>query len=124
MRYLYGFVLQADLLFTGYICLIYLVMSINLVFGWNSPGLIAFPLSLQRVKELEEEARAKSPGFRGQVDPTLVAEQFLEHPRMEQRFFGFRFDNLYAGGLSMKLETLNKVFTTLATIQGLEFRTE
>ena len=118
------FVLQADLPFTGYLCLICLVMSVILVFSWCGPGLIIFPLSLQRVKELEEEARAKSPGFRGKVDPTLVAEQFLEHPRMEQRFFGFRFDNLYAGGLSMKLETLNKVFTTLATIQELELKTE
>ena len=89
------------------------------------PGLINFsPLSFQRVKELEEEARAKSPGFRGKVDPMLVADQFLERPRMEQRFFGFRFDNLHADGLSMKLETLNKVFTTLTTIQGLELKSE
>ena len=82
------------------------------------------PLSLPRVKELEEEARAKSPGFRGKVDPMLVAVQFLEHPRMEQRFFGFRFDNLCADGLSLKLEILNKVFTNLATIHGLELKTE
>ena len=54
----------------------------------------------------------------------LVADKFLERPRMEQRFFGFRFDNLYADGLSMKLETLNKVFTTFATIQGLELKSE
>ena len=73
---------------------------------------------------MEEEARAKSPGLRGKVDPMLVAEQVLERPRMEQRFFGFRFDNLYADGLSMNLETLNKVFTTLATIQGLELKSE
>ena len=53
-----------------------------------------------------------------------VAEHFLEHPRMEQRFFGFRFDDLLAEGLSLKLETLNKVFTTLATIQGLELKSE
>ena len=89
------------------------------------PGLINFsPLSFQRVKELEEEARAKSPGFRGKVDPMLVTDQFLERPRMGQRFFGFRFDNLHADGLSMSLETLNKVFTTLATAQGLELKSE
>ena len=89
------------------------------------PGLINFsPLSFQRVKELEEEARVESPGFRCKVDPLLVADLFLERPRMEQRFFGFRFDNLHADGLSMKLETLNKVFTTLATIQGLEPKSE
>ena len=79
---------------------------------------------MQRVKELEEEARAKSAGFKGKVDPMTVAEHFLEHPRMEQRFFGFRFDDLCAEGLSLKLETLNKVFTTLATIQGLELKSE
>ena len=43
---------------------------------------------------------------------------------MEQRLFGFRFDSLYADGLSMKLEFLSKGFTTLATIQGLELKTE
>ena len=89
------------------------------------PGLInCSSLSFQRVKELEEEARAKPPGVRGKVDPLLVADLFLERPRMEQRFFGFRFDNLHADGLSMNLETLNKVFTTLATIQGLELKSE
>ena len=41
---------------------------------------------------------------------------------MEQRFFGFRFETLHADGISMNLETLNKVFTTLATIQGLELK--
>ena len=82
------------------------------------------PLSFQRVKELEEEARAKSPEFSGKVDPLLVADMFLERPRMEQRFFGFRFDALNADGLSMSLETLNKVFTTLATVQGLELKSE
>ena len=76
------------------------------------------------MKELEEEARAKSPEFSGKVDPSLVADMFLERPRMEQRFFGFRFDDLNADGLSMSLETLNKVFTTLATVQGLELKSE
>ena len=76
------------------------------------------------MKELEEEANAESPEFEGKVDPSLVAERFLERPRMEQRFFGFRFDDLNADGLSMNLKTLNKVFTTLATVQGLELKTE
>ena len=67
------------------------------------------------MKELEAE---------GKADPSMVAEKFLERPRMEQRFFGFRFDDLHADGLSMSLETLNKVFTTLATVQGLELKTE
>ena len=53
-----------------------------------------------------------------------VADKFLERPRMEQRFFGFRFDDLNADGLSLDLKTLNKVFTTLETIQGLELKTE
>ena len=82
------------------------------------------PLSLQRLKELEEDARSKSPESSGKVDPLLVADKVLELPRMEQRFFGFRFDALNADGLSMGLETLNKVFTTLATVQGLELKTE
>ena len=76
------------------------------------------------MKELEEEAKAESPEFEGKVDPSLVAERFLERPRMEQRFFGFRFDDLNADGLPMNLKTLNKVFTTLATVQGLELKTE
>ena len=76
------------------------------------------------MKELEEEAKAKSPEFGGKVDPSLVADIFLERPRMEQRFFGFRFDDLHADGLSMSLESLNKVFTTLATVQGLELNSE
>ena len=76
------------------------------------------------MKELEEEAKAKSPEFEGKADPSMVAERFLERPRMEQRFFGFRFDDLNAEGLSMNLETLNRVFTTLATVQGLELKTE
>ena len=54
----------------------------------------------------------------------LVADKFLERPRMEQRFFGFRFDDLNAEGLSLDLKALNKVFTTLETIQGLELKTE
>ena len=78
-----------------------------------------FLFSFQRVKEHEDEARAKSSEFVGKVDPLLVADLFLE-----QRFFSFRFSNLHADGLSMKLETLNKVFTTLATIQGLELKSE
>ena len=53
-----------------------------------------------------------------------MADRFLERPRMEQRFFGFRFDDLNADGLSLGLKTLNKVFTTLETIQGLELKTE
>ena len=76
------------------------------------------------MKELEEEARAESPGFEGRVDPVVVAEKFLERPRMEQRFFGFRFDDLNADGLSLGLKTLSKVFTSLETIQGLELKTE
>ena len=72
------------------------------------------------MKELKEEVRSGSPGSDCKADPLLVAERFLEHPRMEQRFFGFRFDDLHADGLSMSLETLKKVFTTIATIQGLE----
>ena len=76
------------------------------------------------MKELEEEARAESPGFEGKVDPAVVAEKFLERPRMEQRFFGFRFDDLNADGLSLGLKTLSKVFTSLETIQGLELKTE
>ena len=66
----------------------------------------------------------ESPSFDGKVDPILVADKFLERPRMEQRFFGFRFDDLNAEGLSLDLKTLNRVFTTLETIQGLELKTE
>ena len=58
------------------------------------------------------------------MDPALVADKFLERPRMEQRFFGFRFDDLNADGLSLDLKTLNKVFTTLETIQGMDLKTE
>ena len=58
------------------------------------------------------------------MDPTLVADKFLERPRMEQRFFGFRFDDLNAEGLSLDLKTLNKVFTTLETIQGMDLKAE
>ena len=76
------------------------------------------------MKELKEEAKAESPDFDGKVDPTLVADKFLERPRMEQRFFGFRFDDLNAFGLSLDLKTLNKVFTTLETIQGMDLKTE
>ena len=84
----------------------------------------SFPfLCPQRVKELEEEARVESEDFVGPIDPRKVAELFLEHPRMEQRFFGFRFENLSAEGLSLKFHTLNKVFTTLATIQELPQKT-
>ena len=79
---------------------------------------------MQRTKELEEDARAKSPEFSGRVDPLLVADMFLERPRMEQRFFGFRCDDLQADGLSMGLESLNKVFTTLATVQGMELKSQ
>ena len=79
---------------------------------------------MQRVKELKEEAKAESPDFAGKVDPTTVADRFLERPRMEQRFFGFRFDDLNAAGLSLDLKTLNKVFTTLETIQGIDLKTE
>ena len=81
-------------------------------------------LCLQRVKELEEEASQASGKPAGSVDPIKVAERFLEHPRMEQRFFGFRFKDLMAKGLSMNLLTLTKVFTTLSTIQGLADRTK
>ena len=84
----------------------------------------SFLFSLQRVKELEDGARAKSPEFSGKVDPSLVADMFLERPRMEQRFFGFRFDDLNVEGLSMNHETLSKVFTTVATVQGLELKLE
>ena len=80
-------------------------------------------LGLQRVLELEEEARAESVDFVGLVDPKRVAELFLERPRMEQRFFGFRFENLSADGLTLDFHTLNKVFTTLATIQELPLKT-
>ena len=76
------------------------------------------------MKGLEEEARAESPAFTGKVDPRTVAERFLERPRMEQRFFGFRFDDIIATDLSLDLETLSKVFTTLETIQGTELKTE
>ena len=79
---------------------------------------------MQRVKELKEEAKAESPDFGGKVNPTVVADRFLERPRMEQRFFGFRFDDLDAAGLSLDLKTLNKVFTTLETIQGIDLKTE
>ena len=89
-------------------------MIVVLVTVSCGPGLINFsPLSFQRVKELEEEARAKSPGLRGKVDPTLVAEQFLERPRMEQRFFGFRFDSLYADGLYGFPDSLILVHSTV-----------
>ena len=101
-----------------------LAILVVLVSCFSSPGLINRAFSPQRVKELEEEAKAKSPGFGGKVDPSLVAERFLERPRMEQRFFGFRFDDLQADGLSMGLESLNKVFTTLATVQGMELKSE
>ena len=77
----------------------------------------------QRVKELEEEGRAGSGDFVGPVDPRKVAELFLECPRMEQRFFGFRFENLSADGLTLPFLTLNKVFTTMATIQELPLKT-
>ena len=73
---------------------------------------------------MEEEARAESPGFECRINPVAVAERFLERPRMEQRFFGFRFDDLNAEGLSLGLKTLSKVFTSLETIQGLELKTE
>ena len=53
-----------------------------------------------------------------------MAERFLERPRMEQRFFGFRFDDLNADGLSLGLKTLNKVFTTLETVEHLGLKTE
>ena len=76
------------------------------------------------MKGLEEEARAESPDFTGKVDPRTVAERFLERPRMEQRFFGFRFDDIIATDLSLDLESLNKVFTTLETIQGIDLKTE
>ena len=76
------------------------------------------------MKELKEEAKVDSPDFAVKVDPTLVADKFLERPRMEQRFFGFRFDDLNAAGLSLDLKTLNKVFTTLETIQGMDLKTE
>ena len=101
-----------------------LAILVVLVSCFSSPALINRAFSPQRVKELEEEAKAKSPGCGGKVDPSLVAEKFLERPRMEQRFFGFRFDDLEADGLSMNLESLNKVFTTLATVQGLELKSE
>ena len=77
----------------------------------------------QRVKELEEEERAGSSDFVGPVAPTKVAELFLECPRMEQRFFGFRFESLSAEGLTLPFATLNKVFTTMATIQELPSKT-
>ena len=70
----------------------------------------------QRVKEIEQSD--------GKADPLVVAEKFLERPRMEQRFFGFRLDDLNAEGLSLDLRTLHKVFTTLETVQGLELKTE
>ena len=76
------------------------------------------------MKELKEEAKAESPDFAGKVDPTVVADKFLEQPRMEQRFFGFRFSDLNAAGLSFDLKTLNKVFTTLETIQGMNLKTK
>ena len=79
---------------------------------------------MQRLKKLEEEARSETPESSGKVDPLLVAGKVLERPRMEQRFFGFRLDFLNADGLSMGPETLSKVFTTLATIQDLELKTE
>ena len=52
-----------------------------------------------------------------------MAEHFLECPRLEQRFFGFRFEVLSAGGLTLPFRTLNKVFTTMATIQELPSKT-
>ena len=76
------------------------------------------------MKWLEEEAKAESPDFTGKVDPVTVAEKFLERPKMEQRFFGFRFDDINATGLSLDLDSLNKVFTTLETIQGIDLKTE
>ena len=76
------------------------------------------------MKWLEEEAKAESPDFAGKVDPVTVAERFLERPKMEQRFFGFRFDDINATGLSLDLDSLNKVFTTLETIQGIDLKTE
>ena len=76
------------------------------------------------MKWLEEEAKAESPDFAGKVDPVTVADRFLERPRMEQRFFGFRFDDIIATDLSLDLESLNKVFTTLETIQGIDLKTE
>ena len=76
------------------------------------------------MKWLQEEAKAESPDFAGKVDPVTVAEKFLEMPRMEQRFFGFRFDDINATGLSLDLDSLNKVFTTLETIQGIDLKTE
>ena len=76
------------------------------------------------MKWLQEEAKAESPDFTGQVDPVTVAEKFLERPKMEQRFFGFRFDDINATGLSLDLDSLNKVFTTLETIQGIDLKTE
>ena len=79
---------------------------------------------MQRAKGLEEEAKAESPDFAGKIEPRTVADKFLERPRMEQRFFGFRFDDINASGLSLDLETLNKVFTTLETIQGIDLKTE
>ena len=91
--------------------------------GCLATNVLSHPL-FQRVKELREEARGESPSFDGKVDPVLVADKFLERPRMEQRFFGFRFDDLNAEGLSLDLKTLNKVFTTLETVQGLELKTE
>ena len=77
----------------------------------------------QRVKELEEEERAGSDDFSGPVDPRKVAEHFLECPRLEQRFFGFRFENLSSDGLTLSFRTLNKVFTVMATIQELPAKT-
>ena len=76
------------------------------------------------MKELKEGAKEESPDFAGKLNPTLVADKFLERPRMEQRFFGFRFDDLNAAGLSLDLKTLSKVFTTLETIQGMDLKTE
>ena len=83
-----------------------------------------FSFSFQRMKALELEAKAKSPGFLGKLDPRVVAEGVLQHPRMEQRFFGCRWDPLFAEGLSLDLKTLHKVFTTLSSVQGLEQKTE
>ena len=83
--------------------------------------LVLFP---QRVKELEEEERAGLSDFVGPVAPTKVAELFLECPRMEQRFFGFRFESLTAERLTLPFVTLNKVFTTMATIQELPSKTK
>ena len=82
--------------------------------------LVLFP---QCVKELEEEERAGSSDFVGPVAPTKVAELFLECQRMEQRFFGFRFESLSAEGLALSFVTLNKVFTTMSTIQELPLKT-